>query len=124
MSEMFNEVKTPEIVKKISTGEFETIYNINIWSRYDEDRELIEMLWFCRNLKAVGLTDYIDELFYDSKVSLCSIRLKELDQDDYSIRYEIDAIRIIAQLTLEQFEIKGVIGHRNPYLSNKLKVII
>ena len=121
MAEMFNEKKTPEIQNKISSGEFETIFNINIWSRYDEDRELIEMLWFCKYLNMAGLTSYVDELFYDSKADLCSIKLEE---EEISTSYEVEVIRVIAQLTIEQFEIHGVIGHKNPYLSSTLKVVI
>lgn len=124
MSKLFNEIETPEITKKLSAGEFETSFKINIWSRYDEDRELAEMLWFCKYLNKAGLTSYIDELFYDSKADLCSIRLIELDQEDISTSYEVEAIRVFAQLTIEQFEINGIIGHKNPYLSNTLKVII
>ena len=124
MSKLFNEIETPEITKKISDGEFETIYQINIWSRYDEDRELAEMLWFCKYLNKAGLTAYVDEVFYDSKADICSIKLIKLDQEDVSTSYEIEAIRVIAQLTIEQFEINGFIGHKNPYLSNTLKVVI
>ena len=124
MAEMFNEKKTPEIQNKISSGEFKTIFNINIWSRYDEDRELAEMLWFCKYLNKAGLTSYVDELFYDSKADLCSIKLIKLEEEEISTSYEMEAIRVIAQLTIEQFEINGVIGHKNPYLSSTLKVII
>jgi len=124
MAELFNETETPEITKKLSSGEFETIFGINIWSRYDEDRELGEMLWFCKYLNKAGLTSYVDELFYDSKADLCSIKLMKLDQEDIETSYEVEAIRIIAQLTIEQFEMNGVIGHRNPYLSNTLKVVL
>lgn len=124
MAELFNETETPEITKKLSSGEFETIFGINIWSRYDEDRELGEMLWFCKYLNKAGLTSYVDELFYDSKADLCSIKLMKLDQEDIKTSYEVEAIRIIAQLTIEQFEMNGVIGHRNPYLSNTLKVVL
>ena len=124
MSELFNEIKTPEITNKLSAGEFETIFNINIWSRYDEDRELGEMLWFCKYLNKAGLTSYIDELFYDSKADLCVIKLIELDQEEIQTSYEVEAIRVMAQLTIAQFDINGIIGHRNPYLSNTLKVVI
>lgn len=124
MSDLFNEIETPEITKKISSGEFETIFNINIWSRYDEDGELGEMLWFCKYLDKAGLTSYIDELFYDSKADLCSIKLIKLEQEDIETSYEVEAIRVIAQLTISQFEIDGIIGHKNPYLSNTLKVTI
>lgn len=120
MSEMFN-TKTPEITREISKGEYETIYGVNIWSRYDDDSELAQMLWFCKYLNRTGLTTYIDELFYDSKASLCLIKIID---DDGEAHYEIDAIRVIAQLTIEQFELQGVIGHRNPYLSNVLKITI
>lgn len=124
MSELFNEIKTPEITNKLSAGEFETIFNINIWSRYDEDRELGEMLWFCKYLNKAGLTSYVDELFYDSKADLCVIKLIELDQEEVQTSYEVEAIRVMAQLTIAQFDINGIIGHRNPYLSNTLKVVI
>ncbi|WP_336148228.1 hypothetical protein [Acinetobacter ursingii] len=124
MSELFNEIKTPEITNKLSAGEFETIFNINIWSRYDEDRELGEMLWFCKYLNKAGLTSYVDELFYDSKADLCVIKLIELDQEEIQTSYEVEAIRVMAQLTIAQFDINGIIGHRNPYLSNTLKVVI
>ena len=46
MSEMFNVHKTPEITNELSSGEFETIFNINIWSRYDDDRELEKCFGF------------------------------------------------------------------------------
>ncbi|MGE8685123.1 MAG: hypothetical protein ACN6OV_11730 [Acinetobacter sp.] len=124
MSELFNEIKTPEITNRLSAGEFETIFNINIWSRYDEDRELGEMLWFCKYLNKAGLTSYVDELFYDSKADLCIIRLIELDHEEIQTSYEVEAIRVMAQLTIAQFDINGIIGHRNPYLSNTLKVVI
>ncbi len=123
MSEMFNEIKTPEIVKKISTGEFETIYNINIWSRYDEDRELYEMLKFCKFINSIELISYIDELFYDTKTNLCFIKLIELDEDA-KVSTELEAIRTIALLTISQFQFLGVIGCQNPYLSRKIQVII
>jgi hypothetical protein len=124
MSEMFNVHKTPEITNEISSGEFETIFNINIWSRYDDDRELGEMLWFCKYLDKAGLTSYIEELFYDSKADICSIKLIKLEEEDIAESYEIEAIRVFAQLTIDQFEINGVVGHKNPYLSNILKVVI
>lgn len=124
MSEMFNVHKTPEITNEISSGEFETIFNINIWSRYDDDRELAEMLWFCKYLNKAGLTSYIEELFYDSKADICSIKLIKLEEEDIAESYEIEAIRVIAQLTIDQFEINGVVGHKNPYLSSILKVVI
>lgn len=124
MSGMFNVHKTPEITNEISSGEFETIFNINIWSRYDDDRELGEMLWFCKYLDKAGLTSYIEELFYDSKADICSIKLIKLEEEDIAESYEIEAIRVIAQLTIDQFEINGVVGHKNPYLSNLLKVVI
>lgn len=124
MSEMFNVHKTPEITNEISSGEFETIFNINIWSRYDDDRELGEMLWFCKYLNKAGLTSYIEELFYDSKADICSIKLIKLEEEDIAESYEIEAIRVIAQLTIDQFEINGVVGHKNPYLSSILKVVI
>lgn len=121
---MFNVHKTPEITNEISSGEFETIFNINIWSRYDDDRELGEMLWFCKYLDKAGLTSYIEELFYDSKADICSIKLIKLEEEDIAESYEIEAIRVFAQLTIDQFEINGVVGHKNPYLSNILKVVI
>ncbi len=125
MSKLFNEIETPEITKRLSPGEFETIFKVNIWSRYDEDNELAEMLWFCKYLARAGLTSYIDELFYDSKNSLCSINLIPLEEEDISDFYnEIEAIRVLAQLTIQQFELKGVIGQKNPYLTNMLKVTI
>ncbi|HFG2491827.1 hypothetical protein OW666_11500 [Acinetobacter baumannii] len=124
MSGMFNVHKTPEIKNEISSGEFETIFNINIWSRYDDDRELGEMLWFCKYIDKAGLTSYIEELFYDSKADICSIKLIKLEEEDIAESYEIEAIRVIAQLTIDQFEINGVVGHKNPYLSNILKVVI
>ncbi|TCM61877.1 hypothetical protein EC844_12631 [Acinetobacter calcoaceticus] len=123
MSKLFNEIKTPEIVKEISTGEFETIYNINIWSRYDEDRELCEMLQFCKFINNIELASYIDELFYDSKASLCFIKSIELDKDAKA-GTELEAIRTIALLTISQFQFQGVIGHQNPYLSRKIQVMI
>ncbi|MDX8275302.1 hypothetical protein SLJ90_11090 [Acinetobacter pittii] len=124
MSEMFNVHKTPEITNELSSGEFETIFNINIWSRYDDDRELGEMLWFCKYVDKAGLTSYIEELFYDSKADICSIKLIKLEEEDIAESYEVEAIRVIAQLTIDQFEINGFVGHKNPYLSNLLKVVI
>ena len=110
---------TPEITNQINDGEFETIYGINIWSRYNDDTELYEMLRFCKYLNKVGLKEWVDELFYDSKASLCFIRLVGIENDE-NCTYEIDAIRTIASLTIEQFELNGVIGHKNPYLSHSI----
>ena len=112
MSEMFNVHKTPEITNELSSGEFETIFNINIWSRYDDDRELGEMLWFCKYVDKAGLTSYIEELFYDSKADICSIKLIKLEEEDIAESYEVEAIRVIAQLTIDQFEINGFVGHK------------
>lgn len=117
---MFN-TKTLEITHEISKGEYGTIYDVNIWSRYDDDNELGQMLWFCKYLNRTGLTAYIDELFYDSKANLCFIKLVDPDSE---ANYELEAIRVIAQLTIEQFEFQGMIGHRNPYLSSVLKITI
>ncbi|WP_048764841.1 hypothetical protein [Acinetobacter sp. 243_ASPC] len=110
---------TPEIKNEIREGEFETIFGINIWSRYNDDSELYEMLKFCKYLNKIGMTEWVDELFYDSKASLCYIRLIGTDSDA-DCSYEIDAVRIIASLTIEQFELNGIIGHKNPYLSSAI----
>lgn len=110
---------TPEITNQINDGEFESIYGINIWSRYNDDRELYEMLRFCKYLNKIGMTEWVDELFYDSKANLCYIRFVGTESDSECV-YEIDAIRTIASLTIEQFELNGMIGHRNPYLSSAI----
>ncbi|ENX58192.1 MULTISPECIES: hypothetical protein [Acinetobacter] len=119
MSELVN-TTLPEITKQIREGEFETIFGINIWSRYDDDTELYQMLQFCKYVNKIGLTEWVDETFYDSKASLCFIKLIEIDEDS-NCSYEIDAIRTMAALTIEQFELEGIIGHRNPYLSSAIK---
>lgn len=121
MISLFNR-KQPEIKSEISKGEFETIYNINIWSRYDDDRELYEMLQFCKFINSIELASYIDELFYDSKANLCVINLIELDSAEAGT--ELEAIHTTALLTISQFQLQGVIGHQNPYLSRKIQVII
>ena len=110
---------TPEIKNEIKEGEFETIFGINIWSRYNDDRELYEMLRFCKYLNKIGMTEWVDELFYDSKADLCYIRFIE-NESSSECFFEIDAVRIIASLTIEQFELNGVLGHRNPYLSSSI----
>lgn len=119
MSELVN-IALPEITKQISKGEFETIFGINIWSRYDDDTELFQMLQFCKYVNKIGLTDWLDEVFYDSKASICSIKLVDIDENS-NCSYEIEAIRTMALLTIEQFELQGYVGHRNPYLSSAIK---
>ncbi|MCH7357439.1 hypothetical protein MMP61_18010 [Acinetobacter sp. NIPH 1958] len=119
MSELVN-TALPEITKQISKGEFETIFGINIWSRYDDDTELFQMLQFCKYVNKIGLTDWLDEVFYDSKASICSIKLVDIDENS-NCSYEIEAIRTMALLTIEQFELQGYVGHRNPYLSSAIK---
>lgn len=114
---------TPEITNQINDGEFETIYGINIWSRYNDDTELYEMLRFCKYINKAGLKEWVDEVFYDSKASLCFIRLVGVE-NDVDCAYEIDAIRTIASLTIEQFELNGIVGHKNPYLCNTMTVHI
>lgn len=110
---------TPEIKNEIREGEFETIFGINIWSRYNDDSELYEMLKFCKYLNKIGMTEWVDELFYDSKANMCYIRLAS-NENNSECFYEIDAVRTIASLTIDQFELNGVIGHRNPYLSSSI----
>lgn len=120
MSSLINK-NTPEIKAEISKGDFETIYGINIWSRYDDDAELHQMLQFCKYIKKIGMEEYIQELFYNSKINICSI---QTNFEGEGFLLELEAIRTMAILTIRQFEIKGVIGHMNPFLSSTIKFTI
>lgn len=122
MLRLFNR-NIPEITKEISQGEYETIFSINIWSRYDEDRELYEMMQFCKYINAIGLAEYVTELFYDSKTSICHIQLAALDKN-LNFKFELEAIKTVAILTIQQFMLNGIIGEHNPYLSSKIKFVI
>jgi len=123
----FLRTSAPEITSEISTGEYKTIYDINIWSRYNHDEEIHEMLEFIRLIAKVELQEYIVEVFYDSKSSLCFIETTlddyfegkgiEIDSKDF---FAADAIRTIALLTITQFQLfNDPVGHQN-FILNKL----
>ncbi|WP_336142437.1 hypothetical protein [Acinetobacter sp. 102] len=113
--------KSNEIEESLGDGQYETKYGIHIWSRYDYEDELNEMLAFCRLLSKLDLTAYITKIFYDSKSSVCFIdtflddSYDKIDKNQETIVIE-EAIKTFALATITQFQLFGRIGHQNLYL--------
>lgn len=110
-----------EIVESLGDGQYETKYGIRIWSRYNHDEELEEMIEFCKLVSKFDFEPYITEVFYDSKASLCIITTslddgfdrKDKSQDSILIE---EVIKTCALITITQFQLFGYIGHQNLYL--------
>lgn len=56
---------------QVSSGRFEA-FGVSVWSRYDHDSEIAEMLGFVEDLACEGLEGVLEEVFYDSKACLCT----------------------------------------------------
>lgn len=49
-------------------------FGISLVSRYAKASELMEMLAFAQKAALAGVADAVDEVFYDSKASICSFK--------------------------------------------------
>lgn len=114
----------------ISDDVYKTDSDIEIWSRYNHEEELQNMLDFCRLIKKAGLDNYLLKLFYDSKTSLCFITTtldEYFENKNLTINHEdylaSEAIYAIALCTIEQFQIfNKAVGHQNAQLRKLFNV--
>ncbi len=89
--------------------EMQEKYGISISSRKDKDNELVEMTAFVQECALNKVEHYIKSLFYDSKSSCCVIETEDIVKEGDPVEmmlYECARKHII------QFELFGVIGHR------------
>lgn len=113
------------LIKEIGSGEFETMFGFKICTRHNEDDELEQMIKFARYISAIGLAKHISELFYDSNCDVCFISTRNIDTLECEEScYVRDAIKFVAALTISQYELFDIIGHKNWYLANKFKLVI
>lgn len=75
-------------------------FGITICSRYGKADEIIEMLACCRRLAEGSLSQYVKELFYDSKGCTCRIICIDSIVPDTPIA---NAIHSIAEQSFAQF---------------------
>lgn len=90
------------------------VCGIEIISRYGVERELEEMEDFVKLVQYNELNQYLtNEIFYDSKADLCVIELLPREEvSNLSYDYIEEAITHAAILTIGQFAINGVVGHK------------
>jgi hypothetical protein len=77
-----------------------TAFRMRLSSRYGKAAEMREMLWFAELAADAGVAGYIQEVFYDSKVGLCSFTLAEKAAQQPRV---LAAIHACARQSLRQF---------------------
>ena len=84
-------------------------FGINIVSRYSKADELIEMLKFAQRAALDGVSDAVEEAFYDSKACSCSFKFTR----HFSVGDPIERKLFTAAITtIRQFDWFGTVHHR------------
>ena len=96
------------------------VQGIPIASRYDNPREISEMVAFCDLLAQRGLSGHVQGVFYDSKADLCTFEfngpLRTFDGNEPGHLYSLaHRILVVALETIYQFDWFGYAEHGKPY---------
>ena len=86
-----------------------TAFGISIFSRYGKASEIKEMISFAESVCAAGISELVQDVFYDSKACTCFITIKVGLFDDFSL--QIGKILDCALEHIRQFEWNGCTQH-------------
>lgn len=96
------------------------VHGIPIASRYNNPREISEMVAFCDLLEQRGLSGHVRVVFYDSKADICTFEfsgpLRTFDGNEPGHLYTLaHRILVVALETIYQFDWFGYAEHGKPY---------
>lgn len=84
-----------------------TAFGIDIISRYGNAEEIIQMINFAKKIAISGISNYVSEIFYDSKANQCSLKLAPSVKADDPIG---KLIYEAASTTISQFDWFGEVS--------------
>lgn len=91
---------------QLSTGSI-TAFGIELCTRYNLAREMVEMINFATLVAEAGLEAHVGKVFYDSKSCCATFELRFLEPHDDTDKQLLS----IAQKTIGQFEWNGIVDH-------------